>query len=214
MEVLAELHLVLELVLLAEVGHGDAVAEELHQVAPRRRQQEVVPGQSSSILTFDTVKITRYSEKVPSTSTFSLLKVKSVFITVSMSKLRMAVPVQHGARVVADEVPVATELAAVGDLAQLRLHLAHDPLHGITVLPVPALTHGYSEDDLTDPAPPHLVAEPGRGVVQRLGGQQHPGRAPRAPHPADVGPALARVTAPRAQAVEKPFVADPPAASG
>ena len=65
----------------------------------------------------------------------------------------MAVPVQHGARVVADEVPVATELAAVGDLAQLRLHLAHDPLHGITVLPVPALTHGYSEDDLTDPAP-------------------------------------------------------------
>ena len=37
-EVLAELHLVLELVLLAEVGHGDAVAEELHQVTPRRRQ--------------------------------------------------------------------------------------------------------------------------------------------------------------------------------
>ena len=125
---------------------------------------------------------------------------------------------QHGARVVADEVPVATELAAVGDLAQLRLHLAHDPLHGITVLPVPALTHrlsrGYSKDDLTDPAPPHLVAEPGRGVVQRLGGQQHPGRAPRALHSADVGPALARVTAPRAQTVEEPFVADPPAASG
>ena len=140
MEVLAELHLVLEVVLLAEVGHGDAVAEELHQVAPRRGQQEVVPGQSSSILTFDTVMNTQFSEKVPSTSTFPVLIVPSVFVTVSMSEL-IGVPVQHGARVVADEVPVAAELAAVGDLAQLRLHLAHNPLHGITVLPVPALTH-------------------------------------------------------------------------
>ena len=103
---------------------------------------------------------------------FPLLKVPSVFVTVSMSKLRMAVPVQHGARVVADEVPVAAELAAVGDLAQLRLHLAHDPLHGITVLPVPALTHrlsrGYSEDDLTDTCTPHHPPQHVGGQVRDL----------------------------------------------
>ena len=109
---------------------------------------------------------------------FPLLKVPSVFVTVSMSKLRMAVPVQHGARVVADEVPVAAELAAVGDLAQLRLHLAHDPLHGITVLPVLALTHrlsrGYSEDDLTDPAPLTLLQSQGAAWCSGWAGSSTP----------------------------------------
>ena len=56
-EVLAELDLVLQLVLLADVVHGDAVAEVLHQVPLGRGQEEVVLVQDGPGVVSDEVPV-------------------------------------------------------------------------------------------------------------------------------------------------------------